>query len=63
MKKFLNKNNIFSGLRLRQILNDLKLEKTTNTNLSDETKVRDVAWGNLREKMQAMDVARFEFYF
>ncbi len=24
MKKFLNKNNIFSGLRLRQILNDLK---------------------------------------
>lgn len=41
---------------------DLRLEKTTNVDLSDDTKVRDVAWGNWKSKMKILDAAKFESY-
>ena len=42
--------------------NELKLDTTTNEDLSDETKVRDVTWSNWKTKFKAMDSAKFEFY-
>jgi hypothetical protein len=43
-------------------MSELKLDTTTNVDLSDETKVRDVTWGNWKTRMNIMDSAKFEFY-
>ena len=43
-------------------ISELKLDTTTNVDLSDETKVRDVTWGNWKTRMNIMDKTKFEFY-